>query len=249
MHMLRAILIDDEESSLNALREKILRHCPQVAIVAASQSAQDAIQKIDGLHPDLIFLDIEMPVMNGFLMLQSLQYKGFELIFTTAYNHYAVKAIRISALDYLMKPVEIEELKMAVERAEAKRGSTTIHQLDLLVENMVAKFNPNQRIAIPTGDGLQFIFLRDVIYIEANINYSYFFLTGDRKFIVSRTLKDFEDILPSDMFIRIHNSYIINKNYAEKYIRGEGGQVVLLNGTVLDVAKRKKAEFLKAIGY
>lgn len=249
-NMLQAILVDDEESSLNALRQKILRHCPNIRILACCQSAKESIEKIDSLHPDLVFLDIEMPLMNGFLMLQQLQFRKFEVIFTTAYDHYAIRAIRFSALDYLMKPVEIEELRMAVDRAVIKQGAnTSINQLDLLVENMASKFNHHQRIAIPTNDGLQFIRLSDVIYLEANINYTHFYLSGDRKYIASRTLKDFEDMMPADTFLRIHNSYLINKNYAERYIRGEGGQVVLTNGVILDVAKRKKAEFLKAIGY
>src|SRR6187399_909646 len=120
--MLNAILVDDEESSLGSLREKILRHCPQVNIIAACESAHIAIDKIDDLHPDLVFLDIEMPVMNGFLMLQQLQYKNFGLIFVTAYDHYAIKAIRYSALDYLVKPIEIDDLKTAVNKAEEKRN-------------------------------------------------------------------------------------------------------------------------------
>jgi len=220
------------------------------SLIAACESAQSAIERIDTLQPDLVFLDIEMPIMNGFLMLQELHYKNFELIFTTAYDHYAIKAIRFSALDYLMKPIEIEELKAAVKRAgDKKEHQNTNYQLELLLENMLPKKNMQQRIAIPTIDGLQFINLTEIIYLEANVNYTYFFLSGNKKYIVSRTLKDFEDMLPGDTFLRIHNSYIINKNFAEKYIRGEGGQVVLSNGVTLDVAKRKKAEFLKAIGY
>jgi two-component system LytT family response regulator len=250
MIMLTAIIVDDEDSSLSSLREKILRHCPQVSIIAACENAQSAISAIDSLHPDLVFLDIEMPVMNGFLMLQQLEFKNFQLIFTTAYDHYAIKAIRFSALDYLMKPIEIEELKSAVGRAgEKKAQHTPNHQMELLLENMLPKKSAFQRLAVPTAEGLQFIKLHDIIYLEANVNYTYFYLSDHRKYIVSRTLKDFEEMLPTDIFIRIHNSYIINKDYAEKYIRGEGGQVVLSNGAVLDVAKRKKAEFLKAIGY
>lgn len=248
--MLTAVLVDDEENNLSSLKEKIIRHCPQVSIIATCDSAQKAINSIDSLKPDLVFLDIEMPVMNGFLMLQHLTFKSFELIFTTAYDHYAIKAIRFSALDYLLKPIEIEDLQSAVKRAEEKRtrpGSS--QQLELLIENLVAKKNVHRRIAIPTTSGLQFINVDDIIYLEASINYTHLYLGGKNKFTVSRTLKDFEDMLSEDIFIRIHNSFIINKNCVEKYIRGEGGQVVMSNGVVLDVSKRKKAEFLKAIGY
>jgi two-component system LytT family response regulator len=248
--MLKAILVDDEESSLGSLREKITRHCPLVSIIATCDSAHIALEKIDSLHPDLVFLDIEMPVMNGFLMLQQLQFRSFELIFTTAYDHYAIKAIRFSALDYLMKPIEIEELKSAVQRANDKKArNMPNHQMELLLENMLPKKPTFQRLAIPTAEGLQFIKLNDIIYLEASVNYTHFYLSGNQKYIASRTLKDFEEMLPAETFVRIHNSYIINKDYAEKYIRGDGGQVVLSNGAVLDVAKRKKTDFLKAIGY
>ncbi len=247
--MLKAILIDDEESSLNSLKEKILRHCPSVNIIATCDSAHAGITAIETLRPDLLFLDIEMPVMNGFIMLQQLLYKDFELIFTTAYDHYSIKAIRSSALDYLMKPIEIEELKLAVKRAEEKKEHlASVNQLEILLENVLQQ-RTFQRLAIPTAEGLQFIKLNEIIYLEANINYTYFYLSTNQRHIASRTLKDFEEMLPADIFIRIHNSYIINKNFAEKYIRGEGGQVVLSNGAILDVAKRKKADFLKAIGY
>ena len=248
--MLKAILVDDEESNLSSLKEKLFRNCPQVKVIALCTNAKQAIEYIDNQQPDIVFLDIEMPVMNGFLMLQNLSYKNFELIFTTAYDHYAVKAIRFSALDYLVKPIEIEELKSAVLRAEEKRQHVkTNEQLEMLLENLAQKQAFFQKIAIPTSEGLQFIRISEIIYLEASINYTNIFLSNQQKLLVSRTLKDFEDILPVQIFLRIHHSYIINKEYAEKYIRGEGGQVLLSNGVILDVSKRKKSEFLKAIGY
>jgi two-component system, LytTR family, response regulator len=248
--MLKAILVDDEESSLSSLKEKIYRHCPQIEIIAACDTAQKAISSIDSLQPDLVFLDIEMPVMNGFLMLQQIHFKNFELIFTTAYDHYAIRAIRFSALDYLVKPIEIEELKSAVNRAEEKKASNTAeHQLELLLENLTPQKNIHRRIAIPSSYGLQFITLNAIIYLEASANYTHIFMVDGKKYTASRTMKEFEDILPQETFLRIHHSYIINKNFAEKYIKGDGGQVELSNGTILDVSKRKKAEFLKLIGY
>lgn len=248
--MIKAILIDDEENSLSSLKEKLLAHFPQVKIVASCDNAEKGIGAIDSLQPDIVFLDIEMPVMNGFVMLQQLTYKNFELIFTTAYDHYAIKAIRYSALDYLVKPIEIEDLKNAISKAEEKRNRAYPNpQIELLVEQLVNKKNSFSRIAIPTTEGLQFLKVEEIIYLEASINYTHIFTTEKKKYIVGRTLKDFEDMLPAEIFLRIHSSYIINKNFADKYIRGEGGQVVLSNGVVLDVAKRKKSEFLKAIGH
>ena len=243
--MLKAVLIDDDESNLNALGEKLYRHCPQVTVIARCDHAEKGIEAIENLKPQIVFLDIEMPETNGFVMLQQLKNRNFELIFVTAYNHYAIKAIRFSALDYLLKPVEAEELKAAVHRAEqAIREKSGNPQIELLLDHLEKR--KLSRIAIPTSDGLQFIQLDQIIYLEANANYTNIFLPAG-KHLVSRPLKEFEEILPADFFIRIHHSYIINKNAVEKYIRGEGGQVVLQNGNVLDVSKRKKLDFLQAI--
>jgi two-component system, LytTR family, response regulator len=248
--MITAILVDDQESNSSSLKEKIRRHCPEVEIIATCNSAEEAIASIDSLKPGIVFLDIEMPVMNGFLVLEQLQFRNFELIFTTAYDHYAIKAIRFSALDYLVKPVEIDELKMAVERAEKKRtGTTSANQLELLLENLQVKKNDFEKIAIPTTDGLHFLKISEIIYLEANANYTFIYLQNTKRYTVCHTLKEFEDMLPSNTFVRVHNSYIINKNFAERYIRGDGGQVVLTNGSVIDISKRKKADFLKALGH
>jgi two-component system, LytTR family, response regulator len=244
--MLRAILIDDDQSNLSALSEKLLKHCPQVQIIGRCDNAEEGIKAIESGKPDLVFLDIEMPVMNGFLLLQQLTYRNFELIFVTAYDHYAIKAIKYSALDYLVKPVEIDDLKAAVTKAEINRNSRTSQlQMELLLEHLNNK--QPKRITIPTSDGLRFINIEDIVYLEASNNYTNIYLATNQKLLVSRTLKDFEDILPSDTFLRIHHSTVINKYYVEKYIRGEGGQVVMRHGNVLDVSKRKKSEFLQAI--
>jgi two-component system LytT family response regulator len=248
--MLRAILVDDEENSLNALKQKIIQHCNAVEIIATSTLPDQAIEKINLLKPDILFLDIEMPVVNGFSLLQKLDYKNFELVFVTAYDHYAIRAIRYSALDYLVKPVDVDELKTTVEKALQKKNKTIPNQrLELLLEHLSQPRKNFNKIAIPGHDGIRFIKVDEIIYLEANVNYTHIYATESNKYIVSRTIKDFEEILPPETFIRIHNSYIINKDYLEKYIRGEGGQVELSNGAVLDVSKRKKAEFLKSIGY
>lgn len=245
--MLKAILVDDDESNLSGLSEKLVKHCPGVEVIARCDNGLDALREIENKKPDIVFLDIEMPLMNGFVMLQKLAFKNFELIFVTAYDHYAIKAIRYSALDYLVKPVEIEELKEAVRRAELNRHKHSSNlQLDLLLEQW-HKSQP-KRITIPTTDGLQFINVDDIVYLEASNNYTNIYLSGNQKFLVCRTLKDFEELLPSDIFLRIHHSTVVNRFFVEKYIRGEGGQVVMRNGNVLDVSKRKKTDFLQAIG-
>ncbi len=246
--MLRAVLIDDDQSNLSALSEKLAKHCPQVEVIGRCDNAAEGIETIEREKPALLFLDIEMPVMNGFVLLQQLKYRSFGLIFVTAYDHYAIKAIKYSALDYLVKPVEIDDLKAAVAKAEANNENRNAQlQLELLLEQLNKK--QPKRITIPTSDGLHFINIDNIIYLEASNNYTQIYLATDQKFLVSRTLKEFEEMLPSDPFLRIHQSTIVNKHYVEKYIRGDGGQVVMRHGRVLDVSKRKKTEFLQAIGY
>jgi two-component system LytT family response regulator len=247
--MLRAILIDDEESNISSLTLKLNKHCADVEIIATCENATDGIHAIETLKPDVVLLDIEMPVMNGFVMLQQLYFKNFALIFVTAYNHYAIRAIRYSALDYLVKPVEIEDLKAAMARVmEKKQQQQQGLQMDILLENLNIGKKSFRRLAIPTVDGVIFIKTSDIIYLSANINYTHIHLAAKKKYILSRTLKDVEDVLDPAEFIRVHNSYIINVNFVKKYIRGEGGQVIMQDGTVLDVSKRKKASFLKAMG-
>ena len=248
--MLTAIIIDDESSSRSALKQKLINHCIDVTIIAECESGEDGIKSIEEKIPDIVFLDVEMPRMNGFTMLQQLHNRNFELIFITAYDHYAIKAIKFSALDYLVKPVEVEELKAAVEKAAQKRKhSPGNERIDLLLQNLMNEKKEHQRIAIPSMEGLQFISMDDIIYLEAQSNYTLIYLKDSYKLTVSKTLKDFEELLPPAVFIRIHHSHIINRNAVEKYIKGEGGQVVMKNGITLDVARRKKEEFMKAIGY
>ncbi len=246
--MLTAIIIDDESSSRNALRQKLTKYCAQVAIIAECESGEEGIKKIEETRPDIVFLDVEMPRMNGFTMLHQLRNRDFELIFITAYDHYAIKAIKFSALDYLVKPVEVDDLKIAVDKASEKRmQSGNNDRLELLLQNLMNEKKEHQRIAIPSMEGLQFIEMSDIIYLEAHSNYTIIFLKNSYKLTVSKTLKDFEELLPLSIFIRIHHSHIINKNAVEKYIRGDGGQVLMNNHVTLDVARRKKEEFLKAI--
>jgi two-component system LytT family response regulator len=247
--MLTAIIIDDERRSRNTLRQKLAQHCPAVQVVAECENGEEGIKRIEEKDPAIVFLDVEMPRMNGFTMLQQLHKRNFELIFITAYDHYAIQAIKFSALDYLVKPIEIKELVQAIGRVEEKqRNSLPNQRLELLLQNLEQNKEERLCIALPTNNGLEFIRMEYIVHLEAHDNYTHIFLNDNRKYVVSRTLKEFEELLPAKTFFRIHNSHIINKNFADRYIRGEGGQVVLSNGAVLDIAKRKKAEFLKAFG-
>ena len=248
--MLTAIIIDDETSSRNSLKQKLAHHCTEIEIIGECENGEAGIKMLSNKNPDIVFLDVEMPRMNGFTMLQQLPHKNFEVIFITAYDHYAIKAIKFSALDYLVKPVAIEDLKAAIEKvAQKRKQSKGNERLELLLENLMTDKKELQRIAIPSMEGLQFVETGHIIYLEANSNYTCFYLTNNTKITVAKTLKDFEELLPTSVFMRIHHSYIINKNLVKKYIKGEGGQVQMINDTVLDVARRKKEEFMKAMGH
>jgi two-component system, LytTR family, response regulator len=248
MKELRVLIIDDEASSRSALRQKLENYCENVTVMTEAENGEEGLEAIEEHRPDIVFLDVEMPRMNGFVMLQHLRQRDFELIFTTAYDHYAVQAIRFSALDYLVKPVEVAELRSAVERARIKR---TDPQTDKRIENLLYNISEareiKSRIAVPAQDGLLFINISDIIYLEAESNYTFIYLIQEKRITVSRTLKDFEELLPASLFIRIHHSYIINKKAVQRYIKGEGGQVVMSNGRSLDVSRRKKEEFIRAM--
>lgn len=247
MELIKAIIVDDERSSIQNLQQKLTEFCPDVAIVAVSDKPEEAIQLIRQQKPDVVFLDIEMPRMNGLKLIEEVgDYEG-EIIFTTAYNHYAVEAIRISAFDYLVKPVSITDLQNAVNRLVKSRHTKTRERLDILRQALTEARSQEDKIALPTSDGMEFIRVKDIIHIESSSNYSRIFFTEGRQMLVTRLLKDFEDMLLPYKFYRVHNSHLINLSYIKKYIRGDGGQVVMQDDTYIDVARRKKEEFLKLI--
>ena len=248
--MFTAIIIYDETSSRNSLRQKLTHHCSEIEIIGECKNGEAGIKMLTNKKTDIVFLDVEMPRMNGFTMLQQLPQNSFEVIFITAYDHYAIKAIKFSALDYLVKPVAIEDLKTAIEKAAQKRKQSQGNKrLDLLLENLMTYNKELHCNAIPSMEGVQCAETGHFIYLEANSNYTCFYLVNNTKITVAKTLKDFEELLPTSIFMRIHHSYIINKNLVKKYIKGEGGQVVMCNDTVLDVARRKKEEFIRVMGH
>jgi two-component system LytT family response regulator len=247
--MIQAIIIDDEAKGRMALREKLTTFCPEVNVMAEAAGGQEAIALIMQLKPHLLFLDIEMPRMTGFEMLNNISEKTFQIIFTTAYDQYAIRAIKYAAFDYLLKPVDIDELKMAIARIATKETFQTGRQVELLTNNMQQSRTALQKLAIPTLEGLHFYDIKDIIYLEANSNYTNICLVGNSKIIASRTLKEFSDLLPEEQFFRTHHSFVINLNYIKRYIKGDGGQIEMQNGSFVDVSRRKKEEFLKRIGY
>ncbi len=248
MQVLKAILVDDELNSLQNLQFKIREYCPSVRVVDQTQNPEEAIRMIQQHKPDVIFLDIEMPRMSGFKMLEQIPEVDFEVIFITAYNHYAINAIRISAFDYLVKPVAIEDLQQTVDRLGNFKIKKTNERAKLLKQNLANPKSQDDHIAIPTNDGLEFIQIKQIIRIESSSNYSKLVLQNGQQLLVTRQLKDFEELLQDYRFYRVHHSHLVNLNFIAKYIRGDGGQISMRNGDMVDVSRRKKEVFLKLIG-
>jgi two-component system LytT family response regulator len=250
--MIQAILIDDEEISLKGLSEKIKKNCPEIHVIKMFSKPEEAVLEIPSLQPDVVFLDIEMPKLNGFSFLSKCKPIAFEVIFTTAYSAYAIEALRISALDFLLKPIDAAELISAVDRLQEKLKQKEFHQGKL--EQQVQLFlqhqqTPNHlnKIALPVLNGLEFVGADEIIRIEGDNTYSVFYLMGGKKMVVSRTLKDVERMVSRWQFMRVHKSSIINLNFISQYIKGEGGRVILSDGSEVEVSRRSKAEFLARI--
>ncbi|MDP4283699.1 MAG: LytTR family DNA-binding domain-containing protein [Bacteroidota bacterium] len=247
MGKLKAILVDDELPSLQNLEQKLIEFCPDISIIAAIQKPEDAILAIEQNHPDVLFLDIEMPRMNGFKMLEKINEKDFEIVFTTAYNHYAIDALRISAFDYLVKPIAVKELQNSVNRLLETRSKQIPEKLEVLRQNLSDSRTQNDKITISTSEGVEFFEINQIIRIESSSNYSKIYFKDYKSIVVTKLLKDFEEILVPYRFYRIHNSHLINLSYIKRYIRGDGGQVLLQNNDIIDVSRRKKEEFLRLI--
>ena len=248
MEKIKAVLIDDELNSLQNLQQKLEGFCPDVTIVAITQKPEEGILLIRQHQPDVVFLDIEMPRMSGFRMLEELGEYDFDIIFTTAYNHYSIDAIRISAFDYLVKPIGIEDLQQAVERLSKSLNRQTKEKIDILKKSLSDNKSQEDKIAISTSEGIEFIPIKNIIHVESKSNYSKIFLTDNKSIMVTKILKDFEEMLVPYNFYRVHNSHLINLNYIHKYLRSQGGHVQLQDGTLIDISRRKKEEFLKMIG-
>lgn len=223
------------------------KYCPDVEVLAQCSSTTAAMQAIGKFHPDLVFLDIQMPGMNGFELLENCQEYGFKVIFTTAFNEYAIQAIRHSALDYLLKPVNKNELIQAVAKAKAVQQPTASERIARLLESIESRKTP-ERVALTTFDGMIIIENRDILYCESENNYTRFHLVSGKTVLISKTLKKVEELFAGESdFLRIHNSFIINIRYVQRYLKGDGGEIYLTTGKSLPVSRTKKQEFLSRL--
>ena len=241
---MQALIIDDEKHCRDSLAILLAKYCPEVEVQALCQNAGAAIQAIRQYHPDLIFLDIEMPGTNGFEFLEYCREYDFEIIFTTAHDQYAIKAFRYNALGYLLKPVNKSDLITTV--AKAKEGNRVAARASVLkMLELLDTRKGAERIALPTIDGLIIVDTNDILYCESENNYTRFHIANGKSVFISKTLKKVESLLIGDTnFFRSHHSFIINLKYLQRYVRGDGGEVLLANGKTLPVSRTKKQEFL-----
>lgn len=236
------MLADDEPRGLSSLKKLLEFNCPELEIVATCSSADEAKEKIDLLKPDLVFLDIAMPEKNGFDLLEGFNHIDFEIIFVTAHSDFMLQAIRFSAVDYLLKPVEdnllTEAVKRAIKRIEEKSPGS---QLETLLYNMrSAEGGQKLKLCIPSLKGFQVIKLSEIIYCEASSNYTNFHFTNKSLICASKPIHEYETLLEDSGFVRVHKSFLVNIEHVKEYQRGEGGQVIMSNNDVVEVSRRKK---------
>ena len=246
--MIRSIIIDDELHCVRALLNDLEKNCPNVEVLEACHSAKEGMLSIKKNNPDLVFLDVEMPWMNGFEMLELLDNVKFSIIFTTAHDEFAAKAFRISAVDYLLKPIDANDLKIAVQKVEKKmdEGSSLKHISNLL--RNIKQPSAEQKIALPQREGYEFVNVSSILYCQAEGAYTRILLNDKSSLLISRTLGDVEELLPPELFQRIHHSSLVNISYISQFLRTDGGYVVLKNGEKLSVSKAKKEMLMARLG-
>jgi two-component system LytT family response regulator len=245
---MKCIIIDDEQKSAESLKILLTDFCENVEVMALCQNIDEGVAAIKNTGPDVVFLDINLQRETGFDLFKHFSNVPFEVIFTTAFSEYAIKAFRYAAIDYLLKPIDINELQEAVKKVDQRMVGNLNSRLENLFRDLKSQKQDFLKLALPTLDGLVFINVDDIIYCEASSNYTTFYLTGGQKHIVSKTLKEYDELLSDRNFFRIHNTYLINIKAIKKYVKGDGGYVVMENDVSLDVSKRKKDAFLVKIG-
>ncbi len=244
----RAILIDDEQNCTEILVLQLEKYCQDIEIISVANDPRIGIEEIQKHRPDVVFLDIEMPELTGFDVLEKTQELGFEVIFTTAHQDYAIRAIRFSALDYLMKPVESEELIRAVRRLKDKKDKQQLKmQLDLLFAQMSKPNQVLERIALATSEGMEVVDVKEILYCEAQSNYTTLHFLNRKKLMVSKTLKQIESLLADHLFFRVHQSYLVNLHYVKKFVRSGGGYLIMEGETTVNVANSRREGLMRRL--
>ncbi|RPD96628.1 DNA-binding response regulator [Aureibaculum marinum] len=245
--MIKAILIDDEKSAIQSLSWEIENFCEDVKIIESFTDPLDAISAINYLKPDCVFLDIEMPEMDGFQLLNSLKYRDFDLIITTAFDNYAIKAFRESAIDYLLKPIDSDDLVQAVEKIKKNKNQNGLGtELKKVLTDLVPQQGYN-KIGLPLVGKTKYVAPNDIYYCKSDGNYCEIFFVDGSVEMLTKKIKEIEEIISNKYFFRVHNSYLVNINYIKEFVKTEGQYLVLENGTSIPVSRSKKNDLLKLL--
>ncbi len=240
--MIKAMIVDDKQASIELLKWLITEHCPEIRQMETANSVQEALPLIKSFEPDILFLDIQMPYKSGFDLLTEIENLNFEVIFTTAYNEFAIQAIRFSALDYLLKPVDANELVKAIERYKVKRIYAPAG--GDLYSNFIRNISSQQKkLALPGAGTIKFVGMDEIIRLQAERNYTKLFFSNQKTFLAAKTLKEYEEILPDEIFIRVHRMHLVNKKYIKEFERE--GRLILKDQTFIEVSRRKKDHLMK----
>jgi len=240
--VIRAIIIDDEQESRNTIFNILNNFCDNISVVAQAENVGDGLSVIKKEKPDVIFLDIQMPDGTGFDLLEKLQEISFQVIFVTAFDQYALKAIKFSALDYLLKPVNPQQLIDAVNKI--KQPDINFNLITNKIQTLLRNKNGFERITLPTLEGYKFINIKDIIRCEADNNYTHFHLNSGEKILVTKTLKEYDETLSGLDFVRVHQSHLVNTKFVDRYIKGDGGSIIMADGSEVEVSRRRKEDFL-----
>lgn len=237
--IIRSLIVDDEKNGRENLAGLLRTHCPQVQVVSEATSVEEAVAAIGQFHPQLVFLDIEMPGGNGFQLLEHFKDFSFEVIFVTAYDNYVLKAIRFSASDYILKPINLNELTAAVGKVSQRvREKTENERIRQLHQNTLHPINP--KIGLPTGDRVEFVEVKSIIRCQGESNYTHFYFTDRKPLLVAKTLIEFEELLADYQFIRVHKTHLVNLNHVTSFTKNDGGILFLSNGDSVGISRRRK---------
>lgn len=247
---LRAVIVEDEKFSRENLKSLLNEFCINIEVVGLAANVNDAIEIIKSKKPDVIFLDIELQTGTGFDVLQQISHLNFEVIFTTAFEQYAIKAVKFSLLDYLLKPIDIEELQNAVNKAQTiKNQEVYKKQLETLMLNLKQQKPKLNKICLATSDGFEFINVNDIIYCKAEGSYTNFVCKDQKSILVSKHLKEYEDLLLEQDFMRVHNSFLINLKEVKKYVKSDGGYIIMTNDDSVSISRSKKGDFIRVMSF
>jgi two-component system LytT family response regulator len=246
--MIKTIIVEDEQKSMDMLAGIIQKHCPELSLVGMARSVKEGVELIETLAPELVFLDISMPDGSGFDLLEKVSGLKFEIIFATASDQHAIKAIKYSACDYLLKPIDIEELINAAQKVVKRKNAVpNMENLQFLIQHLKRADESFQKITLPTGNAYEIVNIKDIIRCEADGSYTTFYLSDKRKLMISAGLKHYEELLPETDFIRVHHHHLINMNQVVRFLKEDGGYAIMSDGSKIEISRRKKEAFMERL--